>query len=122
VGVGELARIARSHVTVVDLFLNGAGLPRPKHKPFQDQMSTTTGQSSSESREPKLPPADHGDSEPEGHGKRRRRRIQAGSPFLGVIAAGVFGYWFLFMRGIVFTDDARFAVTWSTSPRKSTVD
>jgi len=72
-------------------------------------MSTTTGQSSSESREPKLPPADHGDSEPEGHGKRRRRRIQAGIAILGVIAAGVFGYWFLFMRGIVFTDDARFA-------------
>jgi hypothetical protein len=26
-----------------------------------------------------------------------------------LIAAGVFGYWFFFMRGIVFTDDARFA-------------
>jgi len=28
---------------------------------------------------------------------------------VAVIAAGVFGYWFLFMRGIVYTDDARFA-------------
>ncbi len=28
---------------------------------------------------------------------------------MAAIAAGVFGYWFIFMRGIVFTDDARFA-------------
>ena len=32
-----------------------------------------------------------------------------GIAVLAVIAAVVFGYWFIFMRGIVFTDDARFA-------------
>jgi membrane fusion protein (multidrug efflux system) len=32
----------------------------------------------------------------------------AGIGVLAVIAAGVFAYWFFFMRGIVFTDDARF--------------
>lgn len=35
------------------------------------------------------------------------RRILLGVVTLVVIAAGVFGYWYLFMRGIVVTDDAR---------------
>jgi membrane fusion protein, multidrug efflux system len=43
----------------------------------------------------------------ENNGGRRRRRIQAGVAILAVLAVGVFGYWFAFMRGIVFTDDAR---------------
>jgi membrane fusion protein (multidrug efflux system) len=40
---------------------------------------------------------------------RRRQRILLGIAILTVIAVGVFGYWFFRMRGIVFTDDARFA-------------
>jgi len=43
------------------------------------------------------------------NGERRRRGILYGLITVAVIAAGVFGYWFLFMRGIVYTDDARFA-------------
>jgi membrane fusion protein (multidrug efflux system) len=41
--------------------------------------------------------------------RRRHQRILLGIAILVVIAVGVFGYWFFFMRGIVFTDDARFA-------------
>lgn len=37
------------------------------------------------------------------------RRIVAGVILLAVIAAGCIGYWFLFVRGIVSTDDARLA-------------
>jgi len=40
---------------------------------------------------------------------RRRQRVLLGIAILLVIAVGVYGYWFLYMRGIVFTDDARFA-------------
>ena len=43
------------------------------------------------------------------NGERRRRGLLYGLAIVAVIAAGVFGYWLLFMRGIVFTDDARFA-------------
>jgi membrane fusion protein (multidrug efflux system) len=39
----------------------------------------------------------------------RSRNILLGVGVLALIAAGVFGYWFFWMRGIVFTDDARFA-------------
>ena len=42
------------------------------------------------------------------NGERRRRGLLAGVAVLALIASGVFGYWFLFMRGIVYTDDARF--------------
>ena len=38
----------------------------------------------------------------------RGRRILAGVGVVAAIGAGVFAYWFFFMRGIVFTDDARF--------------
>lgn len=51
----------------------------------------------------------HGNSLPNGNGARHRRGILIGVAVLVVIAAGVLGYWFLFMRGIVYTDDARFA-------------
>jgi membrane fusion protein (multidrug efflux system) len=44
-----------------------------------------------------------------GNGERRRQRILAGILVLAVLGLGVFGYWFFFMRGIVYTDDARFA-------------
>ncbi len=46
---------------------------------------------------------------PGGNGARRRRRILAGVAVLVIMAAGVFAYWLLFMRGIVFSDDARLA-------------
>jgi membrane fusion protein (multidrug efflux system) len=49
------------------------------------------------------------DTMPNGLGGRPRQRIFIGLAVLAVIAVGVFGYWLLFMRGIIFTDDARFA-------------
>lgn len=62
-----------------------------------------------ESGVPQTPPLNHGNSTPGANGDRRRRRILIGVAVLAVIAVGVFGYWFFFMRGIVYTDDARFA-------------
>ena len=72
-------------------------------------MSTTTGSLSSEPGAAKLPAPNPENSGQEGNGGRRRQRILAGIAILAVIAACVFGYWLIFMRGIVFTDDARFA-------------
>ena len=72
-------------------------------------MSTTTGSSSSEPGAARLPAPNPENSGQEGNGGRRRQRILAGIAILAVIAACVFGYWLIFMRGIVFTDDARFA-------------
>jgi len=46
---------------------------------------------------------------PPPNGERRRRRILAGIGAVAAIGAGVLLYWLLFMRGIVYTDDARFA-------------
>jgi membrane fusion protein, multidrug efflux system len=43
-----------------------------------------------------------------GRPDRRRRNIFYGLGTLAVLALGIGGYWFCFMRGIVFTDDARF--------------
>ncbi len=39
----------------------------------------------------------------------RGRSILAGIGILAAIAIGVGGYWFVFVRGVVFSDDARFA-------------
>ncbi len=36
------------------------------------------------------------------------QRIRIGLAILGVIALGVVGYWFFFVRGLVYSDDARF--------------
>jgi len=44
-----------------------------------------------------------------GNGERRRKRILIGIATLAAIALGVLAYWFFFLRGIVFTDDARFS-------------
>ena len=69
-------------------------------------MSTTTpGPSSPQSGAP-----DTSDDNPlwGGSSERKRNRILAGVAVLAAIALGVLGYWFFFMRGIVFTDDARF--------------
>ncbi|MGD1029514.1 MAG: biotin/lipoyl-binding protein [Opitutaceae bacterium] len=49
------------------------------------------------------------DAGPNGNGGRRRDRIKWGIAILAVIAVCVFAYWFLFVRGIVYTDDARFS-------------
>jgi membrane fusion protein, multidrug efflux system len=57
----------------------------------------------------RLPAADHNGVEANGNGMSRRSRILIGVAVLAAIAIGVAGYWFLFMRGIVFSDDARFA-------------
>jgi membrane fusion protein (multidrug efflux system) len=48
------------------------------------------------------------DSEAWPNGVRRRQRILLGIGALAVITVCVFGYWCLFMRGIVYSDDARF--------------
>jgi len=48
------------------------------------------------------------DSEPWANGARRRQRILLGIGVLALITAGLLGYWYLFMRGIVYSDDARF--------------
>ena len=71
-------------------------------------MSANSNSSSSEPRAAALPAANQEPFGRGGNGERRRRRILAGVAILAAIAAGVFGYWFIFMRGIVFTDDARF--------------
>ena len=70
-------------------------------------MSTTAEPSPGEPGTIKPPVANHRETGPNGNGQRRRQSILAGIVILAAIAAGVFGYWFLFMRGIVFTDDAR---------------
>ncbi len=57
----------------------------------------------------RLPAADHNGVEANGNGMPRRSRILIGVAVVAAIAVGVAGYWFLFMRGIVFSDDARFA-------------
>lgn len=45
---------------------------------------------------------------PPPNGEVRRRRIMIGVYTVAAIAACVFAYWLLFMKGIVYTDDARF--------------
>jgi membrane fusion protein (multidrug efflux system) len=62
-----------------------------------------------ESKTPQNTQAPLREPEPGANGARRRRRILLGICALAVIAAGVLGYWYLFMRGIVYSDDARFA-------------
>jgi membrane fusion protein, multidrug efflux system len=46
---------------------------------------------------------------PLGRPWRRSRKILLGVGIVAAIAIGVIAYWFFFMRGIVFTDDARFS-------------
>jgi membrane fusion protein, multidrug efflux system len=63
-----------------------------------------------ESKTPQNTGTSQSDSEPWGKVARRRQRqrILLGIGVLAVITAGVLGYWYLFMRGIVYSDDARF--------------
>ena len=72
-------------------------------------MSNPEGQASSQSKTFQNEPDDRPDLASAAMPQRHRQRILLGIAILGVAAAGVFGYWFFFMRGIVFTDDARFA-------------
>jgi membrane fusion protein, multidrug efflux system len=55
------------------------------------------------------PAANPVNSPPNGNGERHRQRILIGIGVVAAIAVGVLAYWFFFMRGIVYTDDARFA-------------
>jgi membrane fusion protein (multidrug efflux system) len=50
-----------------------------------------------------------GSPEANANGERRRKGIRAGAATVAAIAAVVFAYWFIFMKGIVYTDDARFS-------------
>ena len=61
-----------------------------------------------ESNTPQNTRAPQRDSEPRANGARRRQRILLGIGVLALITACVLGYWYLFMRGIVYSDDARF--------------
>ena len=57
-----------------------------------------------------MPPVPEGqNAAPNGNGERRRQRVTVGIAILAAIALGVFIYWFFFIRGIVYTDDARFS-------------
>ena len=40
--------------------------------------------------------------------KKGKRSVLVAIVFLLLIATGISGYWYMFMRGIVFSDDARF--------------
>jgi len=71
-------------------------------------MSTPEHQASLQSKTLQNEPADRPDPASAAM-PRRRQRVLLGIAILLVIAVGVYGYWFLYMRGIVFTDDARFA-------------
>jgi membrane fusion protein, multidrug efflux system len=72
-------------------------------------MSTPEGQTSSQSKTLQHQPAARPEPVPAVTPQRRRQRILLGIAILVVLAAGVLAYWFFFMRGIVFTDDARIA-------------
>ena len=72
-------------------------------------MSTAVKSSSPELRSPPEPAANHVNSPPNGNGQRHRQRILIGIGVVAALALGVLAYWFFFMRGIVYTDDARFA-------------
>jgi membrane fusion protein (multidrug efflux system) len=70
-------------------------------------MNAVEGQPSLESRTPQNPWDPQRNAKPGANGVRRGQRILLGICALAVIAACVFGYWYLFMRGIVYSDDAR---------------
>ncbi len=67
-------------------------------------MSTPDLSPSSKAESPPVSTARNGFN-----GERRRRGILIGLAAVAVIAGGVLGYWYFFMRGIVSTDDARFS-------------
>ena len=71
-------------------------------------IGAVEGQSSLESNTPQNTRAPQRDSEPRANSARRRQRILLGIGVLALITACVLGYWYVFMRGIVYSDDARF--------------
>ena len=71
-------------------------------------MSTAADKASSEPTPGGVSPSVREGGAPRGNPWRRSQKILLGVGILAAIAAGVFAYWFFFMRGIVFTDDARF--------------
>ena len=72
-------------------------------------MSKATDKPPIESPPVGNPPDVRNGDAPRGQGGRRNWRILLGIAVLTAIATAIFGYWLLFMRGIVSTDDARFA-------------
>jgi len=54
-----------------------------------------------------LPGPDAARNGANGNGGRRNRMLRMGIMILATMAAVTFAYWFIFMRGIVYTDDAR---------------
>ncbi len=68
-------------------------------------MTVAKDVSSPELTPPREAPANG--SPPKNGNGRHRIRILLGVLVLALVAAGVAGYWYFFMRGIVFTDDAR---------------
>jgi len=72
-------------------------------------MSTVANKTVSESAPAGRPPGAPMADAPRGRPWQRSRKVLLGVAVLAAIAVGVFAYWFFFMRGIVFTDDARFA-------------
>src|SRR5271157_1327001 len=72
-------------------------------------MSISNGASPLESGAPRPQAQNQENPAAAANGGRHRRRILYGIFVLAAVAAGVFAYWLIFMWGIVYTDDARFA-------------
>jgi len=74
-------------------------------------MSNTEGKPASDGESRELAPDSGQAQEPQGTGRPTSHpvRVLLGAATLAVIAAGLFGYWYFFMRGIVYSDDARLA-------------
>lgn len=71
-------------------------------------MSATTDSTASQRNGADSAAADANATGAGGNGGKRKRMLRGGLTILAVIAAVIFLYWFIFMRGIVYTDDARF--------------
>ncbi len=69
-------------------------------------MSSDHPPTSESTARPQSPPRS-GAAAPNGNGARRRRRILAGVGILLLLGLGLVAYWYFFMYGIVYTDDAR---------------
>ena len=70
-------------------------------------MSTKETQKSTGPDLPSPAAAERPGGKQNGNGLGRRRNVVIGLALLAVVAAGITGYWFFYMRGFVSTDDAR---------------